>query len=53
MERHANAMENARLQSEGTIESLRLKLNTLQEVLYFFRFMTVKFQELKSLQNLS
>ncbi|CAG2249620.1 unnamed protein product [Mytilus edulis] len=33
MKRHADAMETARLQSEGTIESLRDKLNTLQEVL--------------------
>lgn len=33
MKRHADAMESARLQSEGTIESLREKLNALQEVL--------------------
>ncbi|XP_033730276.1 centriolin-like isoform X4 [Pecten maximus] len=33
MQRHADNMETARLQSEGTIESLRKKLNTLQEVL--------------------
>ncbi|XP_069121130.1 centriolin-like isoform X3 [Argopecten irradians] len=33
MQRHAENMETARLQSEGTIESLRKKLNTLQEVL--------------------
>ncbi|XP_052229704.1 centriolin-like isoform X2 [Dreissena polymorpha] len=33
MQRHADAMEQARLQSEGTIESLRKKLNTLQDVL--------------------
>ncbi|XP_021380343.1 centriolin-like isoform X3 [Mizuhopecten yessoensis] len=33
MQRHADNMESARLQSEGTIESLRTKLNTLQEVL--------------------
>ena len=33
MKRHADAMETARLQSEGTIESLREKLNALQEVL--------------------
>ncbi|XP_053381516.1 centriolin-like isoform X4 [Mercenaria mercenaria] len=33
MQRHADAMEQARLQSEGTIENLRKKLNTLQDVL--------------------
>ena len=33
MQRHADAMEEARLQSEGTIENLRKKLNTLQEVI--------------------
>ena len=32
MQRHADAMEEARLQSEGTIDNLRKKLNTLQEV---------------------
>lgn len=32
MQRHADAMEQARLQSEGTIENLRKKLNTLQDV---------------------
>jgi hypothetical protein len=33
MRRHAEAMEHARLQSEGTIESLRQKMNALQDVL--------------------
>ncbi|KAL3870359.1 hypothetical protein ACJMK2_038429 [Sinanodonta woodiana] len=33
MQRHADAMEQARLQSEGTLENLRRKLNTLQDVL--------------------
>ena len=36
MQRHADAMEEARLQSEGTIENLRKKLNTLQEVFCLF-----------------
>ncbi|XP_071115643.1 centriolin-like [Haliotis cracherodii] len=34
MLRHAESMESTRLQSEGTIESLKRKLNTLQEVLF-------------------
>ncbi|XP_041369906.1 centriolin-like [Gigantopelta aegis] len=34
MLRHSEAMETTRLQSEGTIESLKRKLNTLQEVLF-------------------
>jgi len=34
MQRHADAMEQARLQSEDTIENLRKKLNTLQDVSY-------------------
>ena len=38
MQRHADAMEEARLQSEGTIENLRKKLNTLQEVLHWNLF---------------
>uniref|UniRef100_K1Q2Y9 Paramyosin n=1 Tax=Magallana gigas TaxID=29159 RepID=K1Q2Y9_MAGGI len=33
MRRHAEAMEHARMQSEGTIESLRRKMNALQDVL--------------------
>ena len=33
MRRHAEAMESARMQSEGTIESLRQKMNALQDVL--------------------
>ncbi|KAL4219131.1 hypothetical protein ACF0H5_021713 [Mactra antiquata] len=33
MQRHADAMEQARLRSEDTIENLRKKLNTLQDVL--------------------
>jgi hypothetical protein len=53
MKRHADAMETARLQSEGTIESLREKLNALQEVICRFIIPSIRLFQKHTLHLIS